>query len=120
LNSDYSLGGRNDAKFGYRLNPAAHASGAAEKVTLACGNGPDYIVFYLTISSDAKTVEVSTDHGSSGTYPARITDDAVAWVMQDYRKQNYPVTYNRNSVILSGVPGFNGAVAPCKLAPKIY
>jgi len=100
----------------------------AKTDTLACGNGPDYVAIYLTIDSDSKTVEMSNSYGHAyGTYPARITDGAVSWVMKqhytgagvDRWATFYPV-YNRNTAILSGGPDFNGAVVPCKLAAKIY
>jgi hypothetical protein len=100
----------------------------AETVTLACSAGPDLIIFYLTINSDAKTVEMSNSYGHGyGNYPARITDGSVSWMMkQHYTGAGvdtwvtfYPV-YNRNTAILSGGPDFNGAVVPCKLAPKVY
>jgi hypothetical protein len=94
---------------------------SAEKATLACSQGTGYIIFYLAISSDANTVAMSNSYGTDlGTYPARITPDAVTWVMQDYQKQNYQAIYNRHTAILGGVPGFNGAVVPCTRAPTVY
>src|ERR1039457_2465148 len=76
----------------------------AEKVTLACSQGPDKIVFHLTIDTDTKTM---TETGTStGVYPAKITDDAVT----SYSKINPDVrnTYNRQTAQLSGWMTLNG------------
>lgn len=85
----------------------------ADKVTLGCSLGGNYITQYFTIDSDAKTV---TD--SSGTYPAQITDDAVSWVATNvpYNHQRTS-TYNRNTAQVWGwYSGFSNDI-PCVKAP---
>lgn len=51
---------------------AQAAPAFAEKVTLACGQGPGSIVFYLTIDSDAKTVEASNGYTVMSMAPIRL------------------------------------------------
>lgn len=46
----------------------------AQKVTLACSNGPEYVTSQITIDAGAKTV---TDFGR--THRATITSDTVTW-----------------------------------------
>jgi len=89
----------------------------AEKVTLACSADPNrYVIIYITIDTDAKTV---TDSHTAQTYPAQITADTVTWEdsMASVPGPGPISTYNRNTAILSGGFGFNGASVPCKRAP---
>ena len=100
----------------------------AEKITLACSAGPGYIILYLTIDTDAKTVK-----DLNGTFPAQITEDAVLWKGGDggngYVFSN---RYDRQRATVCGAmtnsdafctryatPGLGGAPAPvpCVRAP---
>jgi hypothetical protein len=77
----------------------------AEKVTLACQQAPPGAVLYLTIDDAAKTLKEEAFAGFSenGTYPVRITDDAVTWASRGGSN-----TYYRQTAVYIGIASVNG------------
>lgn len=96
---------------------AQAAPAFAEKVTLKCSNGQGGAIMYFTIDTVAKTMTETANNQVFGTYPAKITNDAVTWISSKMRG-----TYDRHTGLVSNWMTFNGytkmyETASCVRAP---
>jgi hypothetical protein len=98
---------------GLILLTAQAAPTFAEKVTLACSHGGDYIILYYTFDMSAMRV-MSTENPRPGPYAIKVTDDQIYW--KDYIGQDH--VYDRHAAQLT-VNFQNGpSTIQCRLAPK--
>ena len=102
--------------FGSILVIAQAVPAFAERVTLACSLGAGYHVEYFTIDTNARTVKV--DNGASyinGTYPVKITEDAVVWQSKGPDGKMYRAEYDRKRARYCGweTNGCGAERTPC-------
>jgi hypothetical protein len=87
----------------------------AEKITLACSHGGDYITLFYTFDLEAKTVADDAPIGTyairKGTYAIEVTEEEIFWRINPYDARRY----NRNTAQLQLYDrnGAAGNAVPC-------